>query len=146
MPACSFMLALPTETEQDLDQTIALCKRLATLGAGFSLHILAPHKGTRLYDFYSNLIEPYDVYGELEESESFYREFRQVCGDHFHALSPYLPDTRWVRPEMPLHLFHQKFHHLKTIMAASQPSIFTRMQTTSRQLVKKLKRFRILRR
>jgi radical SAM superfamily enzyme YgiQ (UPF0313 family) len=110
-PLCSFIVSFPGETEEDLDQTIYLCKELANRGSLFSLQILAPNEGTALYDVkrYRELIEPCDLYKEFGESENLSPEIRAVLGDKLSEFFEYLPDFRVVRSSMPIQRLKQKY-------------------------------------
>jgi len=119
VPSCSFIVAFPNETEEDLDKTISLCRELASLDSLFSIQILAPNKGTVLFEDYQDLIKPFDVYREFGESENFSSEFRAVFGEKLKDFFDYLPDNRWFKPSMPLDRFKQKFSLLIEIAESS---------------------------
>ncbi len=108
-PICSFIVAFPRETEEDLDQTISLCEELADRGSLFSLQILAPNEGTALYESHIDLIEPRDVYKEFGESENLSPELRTVFGDALNSFADHLPDFRIVRPSMPIERLKTKY-------------------------------------
>jgi magnesium-protoporphyrin IX monomethyl ester (oxidative) cyclase len=109
VPIFSFIAGIPNETEKDLDETVSLCRQLTDLGALITAQILAPHQGTTLFKSYSDLIEPYDVYGELGRSESFQHEYYSVFGDRLKEFLDYLPDFKRVRPSMSLDRFIEKY-------------------------------------
>jgi radical SAM superfamily enzyme YgiQ (UPF0313 family) len=119
--ACSFMVGIPKETEEDLDETIDLCRRLKDVGAVFSYHILTPYEGTSIYEDYGRLIEPHDIYGDFGESESLYAELRAIFGGRLEEFSGYLPDDRWVRPSVPVEVFREKYDLFKKTISKPSP-------------------------
>jgi radical SAM superfamily enzyme YgiQ (UPF0313 family) len=45
-PHCSFILGLPGETQETLQETLAFCEKIKGMGASYGLHLLAPFPGT----------------------------------------------------------------------------------------------------
>lgn len=45
-PHCSFILGLPGETPETLQETLAFCETIKEMGASYGLHLLAPFPGT----------------------------------------------------------------------------------------------------
>jgi len=109
VPICSFIAGFPNETEEDLEETLSLCRELVDIGSLFSLQILAPNEGTALFQNYRDLIEPCDLYREFGESENLSPELRTVFGKRLDEFSAFLPDYRWVKPSIPLDRFKEKF-------------------------------------
>jgi len=114
-PKCSFIVGLPTENEKDLEETISLCKELNTMGAIFSFQLLVPNEGTELFNLYNNSIELFDVYEELGFFDSFWPNLRRVFGNRFSEFFPFLPDNKWLKPELPIDLFKKKYSILNTM-------------------------------
>jgi radical SAM superfamily enzyme YgiQ (UPF0313 family) len=107
-PMFSFVAGIPSETEKDLDETVTLCRQLTDLGALVTTQILAPHRGTALYELYPDLIEPYDVYHELGRSENFQLEYHNVFGDKLREFHD-LPDFKRVKSAMRNDRFMEKY-------------------------------------
>jgi radical SAM superfamily enzyme YgiQ (UPF0313 family) len=120
-PICSFIVAFPGETEEDIDQTISMCTELAKRGSIFSLQIVAPPEGTALYEHYKTLIEPYDVYHEFGESENLSPELRTVLGDKLNVFKDHLQDFKMIRLSMPMQVFKQKYALLGEIASLEGP-------------------------
>ncbi len=120
-PICSFIVAYPGQTEEDLDQTITFCEELAIRGSIFSLQVLAPNEGTALFDVkpYRDLIQPYDLYKEFNESENLSAELRAVFGDKLNEFIDYLPDFRIVKTAIPIDQLKRKYHLLGEICSYS---------------------------
>jgi len=120
-PICSFIVAFPGQTEEDLDQTISLCEELADRGSLFSLQVLAPNEGTALFDVkqYRDLIRPYDLYAEFGESENLNPELRAVFGDKLAEFFDHLPDFKLVQPSMPIDQLKRKYSRLGEICSYS---------------------------
>jgi anaerobic magnesium-protoporphyrin IX monomethyl ester cyclase len=116
-PICSFIVAFPGQTEEDLDQTVSLCEELAVRGSLFSLQVLAPNEGTALFNVkqYRDLIKPYDLYAEFGESENLNPELRVVFGDRLNEFFDHLPDFKLVQPSMPIDHLKQKYSRLGEI-------------------------------
>jgi radical SAM superfamily enzyme YgiQ (UPF0313 family) len=116
-PICSFIVAFPEETEDDLNQTISLCEELALRGTIFSLQILAPNEGTSLYYDPKNREQliPFDIYAEFGESENINPEQRQVLGGHLHEFMTALPDFRLIKPVIPMNVLKEKYNQLGQI-------------------------------
>ena len=109
LPKCSFMVGFPNETEEDLDETMSLCRELASVGSVFSLQILAPNEGTMLFEDHRDIIESFDLYREFGESENLSTELRAVFGERLNEFFDYLPDNRFVKPSIPLDRFKEKY-------------------------------------
>jgi radical SAM superfamily enzyme YgiQ (UPF0313 family) len=116
-PICSFIVAFPEETEDDLDQTLSFCEELALRGTIFSLQILAPNEGTSLYytPKHRKQLMPFDIYTEFGESENINPEQRQVLGTQLHEFMTALPDFRLITPTIPMNVLKQKYEHLGQI-------------------------------
>jgi radical SAM superfamily enzyme YgiQ (UPF0313 family) len=116
-PICSFILAFPEETEDDLNQTISFCEELALRGTIFSLQILAPNEGTSIYynPKYRDQLVPLDLYTEFGESENINPEQRQVLGNRLHEFMTSLPDFRLIKPLMPMNVLKKKHEQLGQI-------------------------------
>jgi radical SAM superfamily enzyme YgiQ (UPF0313 family) len=122
-PKCSFIIGLPTETENDLENTISLCKELNTMGAIFSFQILVPTEGTELFNLYRTSIMLFDVYKELGFFDSFWPNLRTVFGNRFKEFFSFLPDNKWLKPEISIDLFKKKYSIL-SIMTYSEVKPF----------------------
>jgi radical SAM superfamily enzyme YgiQ (UPF0313 family) len=120
-PICSFIVAFPEQTEEDLDQTTIFCEELAMRGSIFSLQVLAPNEGTALFDVehYKDMIQPYDLYKEFNESENLSSELRTVLGDNIKEFIEYLPDFRIVKTTMPIDQLKRKYYLLGEICSYS---------------------------
>jgi anaerobic magnesium-protoporphyrin IX monomethyl ester cyclase len=114
-PKCSFIIGLPTETENDLEKTISLCNELNTMGAIFSFQLLVPNEGTELFTLYESSIELFNVYQELGFFDSFWPNLRRVFRNRFREFFPFLPDNKWLKPEIPLNSFKKKYSVLNTM-------------------------------
>lgn len=144
VPIFSFIVGLPNETEEDLDATISLSSQLASLGALFAFHILAPYQGTELFKRYGELIETRDIFKEFGESESFLPEFHAVFGQRLNEFIDYLPDYHWVHPIVPLEVFREKYRVLDKIVSSDQMSPYKQYDLERRpeaeaQLIEDLK-------
>jgi anaerobic magnesium-protoporphyrin IX monomethyl ester cyclase len=120
-PICSFIVAFPEQTEDDLDQTISFCEELAIRGSIFSLQVLAPNEGTALFDVerYRSMIQSYDLYKEFNESENLSPELRAVLGDKINEFVECLPDFRIVKTAMPIDQLKRKYYLLGEICSYS---------------------------
>lgn len=120
-PICSFIVAFPEQTEEDLDQTTSFCEELAIRGSIFSLQVLAPNEGTALFDVehYRDMIQPYDLYKEFNESENLNSELRTVLGDKINEFIEYLPDFRIVKTTIPIDQLKRKYYLLGEICSYS---------------------------
>jgi len=120
-PICSFIVAFPEQTEEDLDQTTSFCEELALRGSIFSLQVLAPNEGTTLFEVehYKDMIQSYDLYKEFNESENISAELRTVLGDKINEFIEYLPDFRLVKTTMPLDQLKRKYFLLGEICSYS---------------------------
>jgi hypothetical protein len=45
-PHCSFILGLPGETQETLQETLDFCEKIKEMGASYGIHLLAPFPGT----------------------------------------------------------------------------------------------------
>lgn len=121
---CSIMVGLPEETEEDIDETLTLCRRLADVGAHFAIHLLNPYEGTRILDLYPDLVKPFDIYEELGDIDNFDADFRRVFGDSLTDLSSRLPDFKWVQPSTPYEVFRGKYLELRRITSYGLPFFY----------------------
>ncbi len=47
-PHCSFILGLPGETPETIEETLAFCRKIQGMGASYGIHLLAPFPGTAI--------------------------------------------------------------------------------------------------
>ena len=47
-PHCSFILGLPGETPETIEETLAFCRQIQGMGASYGIHLLAPFPGTAI--------------------------------------------------------------------------------------------------
>ena len=47
-PHCSFILGLPGETPDTIEETLAFCRKIQGMGASYGIHLLAPFPGTAI--------------------------------------------------------------------------------------------------
>jgi len=121
---CSVMIGLPEETEEDIDETLAFCRRLAEVGAHFAMHLLNPYEGTRILDLYPDLVKPFDIYAGLNDIDNFDADFRKVFGKYLTDLSSRLPDFKWMQPSTPYEVFRRKYFELRRITSSGLPFFY----------------------
>jgi len=108
-PICSFMTGIPTETEEEFNETVNLAVEIKRCGAKPQLNLLTPLTGTRLKEEYKDKIIKYDKWEKIGFADIFAKDQHWLFNYLLDELKDYLPDYYLFKNQMPLNRFVSKY-------------------------------------